>query len=174
MATDCFTLSFPSDLSPVHFIKLILTDSAGKVASENPYWHSAAKAQAEATMGGAKKKDAFENYRALNEMKPVSLKGSFSKNELGGTSTLTITIENPTSQIALMAAVKVVKVNAPADRILPIYYDDNYVTLLPHEKKVLHAEFDSALLKGSAPSVELTGWNITPLSLSPSLVSSCR
>ncbi len=56
-----------------------------------------------------------------------------------------------------MACVKVVRANASTERVLPIIYDDNYVTLLPHEKKLLHAEFDSALLKGSQPSVLLDG-----------------
>jgi hypothetical protein len=158
MATNCFGLRFPSTLSPVNFIKLVLTDEKGKVASENIYWHSAAS---EADKPSPKKpQDSFENYLALNEMKPVSLNGSFSKHDVAGTLTLTIQLENPTSQIALMAAVKVVRSDAPAERILPIYYDSNYVTLLPHEKREIHAEFDSALLKGNQPSVLLGGWNV--------------
>ena len=100
------------------------------------------------------------------DAKPVSLKGSFSEKESGDKTTLTITLDNPTSQIALMVAVKVVRADAHAERILPIYYDDNYVTLIPHEKREIHAEFDSALLKGSRPSLLLSGWNIPSAKLS--------
>jgi hypothetical protein len=158
MAADCFQLNFPATLSPVHFIKLVLTEQSGKVASENTYWHSAALEADKLTP--KKPQDSFENYLALNEMKPVVINGSFSATNAGGTTTLTIQLENPTSQIALMAAVKVVRADALAERILPIYYDANYVTLFPHEKREIHAEFDSALLKGGHPSVLLDGWNI--------------
>jgi len=168
IAADCFALTFPPNLSPVHFIKLVLTDTAGKRVSENFYWHSTSSSTpAEPSILGAKKsQDSFENYLALNEMKPVSLKGSFSEKESGDKTTLTITLDNPTSQIALMVAVKVVRADAHAERILPIYYDDNYVTLIPHEKREIHAEFDSALLKGSRPSLLLSGWNIPSAKLS--------
>jgi hypothetical protein len=35
--------------------------------------------------------------------------------------------------------------------ILPIRYDDNYVTVFPHESRTLEAVFDSALLAGHTP-----------------------
>ncbi len=54
----------------------------------------------------------------------------------------------------------VVRADAPGERILPIFYDDNYVTLLPHEKREIHAEFETSLLKGGRPSVLLIGWNV--------------
>ncbi len=145
-------------LKPVHFIKLVLTDKSGQVASQNIYWHATPVEQDKSAPKAPG--DVFENYLALNDMKPVALKGSFSNQDAGGTSTLTIQLENPTSQIALMAAVKVVRADAPTERVLPIHYDDNYVTLLPHEKREIHAEFESALLKGSQPSVLLNGSNV--------------
>jgi hypothetical protein len=166
VATDCFALTFPASLSPVHFIKLKLTDG-GKAVSENIYWHSTPVplAAIEPNNPDYKPVDVYENYLALKDMKPVSLNGSFSQIMEKGTISLTIHLENPSSQIALMACVKVVRADAPSERILPIYYDDNYVTLLPHEKRELHAEFDSSLLKGSQPALQLQGWNTPPVTL---------
>ncbi len=162
LATDCFPLNFPPNLSPVHFIKLVLADEGGRVASENLYWHSATFVPAVEKPDPAPKWVHYpvENYRSLDEMTPVSITGSFSSKDVGGTSTLVIHLENPSSQIALMVVVKVVRSDVPSERILPIYYDDNYVTLLPHEKREIHAEFDSTLLKGSQPSVLFDGWNV--------------
>jgi hypothetical protein len=168
IATDCFVLDFPPTLSPVHFIKLLLSEKKGNVVSENFYWHSTARSPAvDANQKDKHKNESFENYLALNDMKPISLNGSFSAKEIEGKTTLTITLENPTSQIALMAAVKVVLGDGSSKRMLPIYYDDNYVTLLPREKREVHAEFETALLKRSQPSVLLTGWNIQATTLSP-------
>ena len=54
---DCFTLTYPSDLTPVHFIRLRLTDRAGKLVSENFYWRGA----------------EHLNYTALDTLKKVDL-----------------------------------------------------------------------------------------------------
>jgi exo-1,4-beta-D-glucosaminidase len=44
--------------------------------------------------------------------------------------------------------------------ILPIRYDDNYVTVFPHESRTLDAVFDSALLAGHNPAVRLEGYDL--------------
>lgn len=43
--------------------------------------------------------------------------------------------------------------------ILPILYDDNYVTLFPHESRTLEAVFDTSLLAGHKPAVTLEGYD---------------
>ena len=143
VAVDCFALKFPAGLTPVHFIKLSLTDG-GKTVSENFYWRGL----------------AADDYVKLNEMEKTPLTCSCSRTEQDGRSTVDIQLENPTSHVALMACAKVVKAAAPDRRILPIFYDDNYVTLLPHEKRQIRAEFDSSLLEGGRVRVVVQGWNV--------------
>ena len=142
-ATDCFALNVPTGLSPVHFIKLTLK-AGDRVVSENVYWHSS--------------KD--EDYVQLNEMKAASITASYSQQKQNGESTIDIRLENPGPGIALMICAKVVKSSAAHERILPIFYDDNYVTLLPHEKREIHANYDSALLESDQPQVVIQGWNL--------------
>ncbi len=143
VASDCFELTFPPDLSPTHFIKLKLTQG-NKVVSENFYWRGLSK----------------KTYEGLSQTPKVSLAASFTAGDAGGMNGLDVHLENPTSQVALMACVKVVRASAPNERVLPIFYEDNYVSLLPHEKRDIHVEYDKALLKGDEPKVVLDGWNV--------------
>ena len=46
--------------------------------------------------------------------------------------------------------------------MLPAYYDDNYVTLLPGEQRTVRIDFDSAALDGEVPRLVAEGWNIRP------------
>ncbi len=142
-ATDCFDLMFPPDVSPVHFIKLRLSDGA-KVVSENFYWH------------GVKE----DEYMTLNDMPKVKVSGSLTQKSENGKILLDVRVENPTSGIALMVALKVVKAHATRERVLPVFYGDNYVSLLPHETREIPVEFEAAQLEGDRPRVVVQGWNV--------------
>ncbi len=143
VAVDCFDLALPADLSPVHFIKLKLSDGA-RIVSENFYWR------------GIKEDDDT----TLNDMPKVKLNGSFTHKITDGKEMLDVRVENPTSGIALMVALKVVRAHAPGKRVLPIFYGDNYVSFLPHETRHIPVEFDPAQLRGDQPKVVAQGWNV--------------
>ena len=145
-ASDCFTLQSPPDLTATHFIKLRLTDG-GKTVSENFYWRG--------THG--------ENYLDLNSMPPVNLLGSATENHVEGRSIVTVHLENPTGSVALMVCLKVVRSSAPSQRVLPIFYDDNYVSLLPHQKRDIRVEYRTDLLKNEPPAIIVNGWNVPRL-----------
>jgi hypothetical protein len=150
MATDCFDLALPASLSPVHFIKLKLS-SGGKVVSENFYWR------------GVKE----DEYLTLNNMPKVPVIGSFTCQVGNGKTVLDVRLENPTSQVALMVALKVVRAEAPGERVLPIFYGDNYVSLLPHEARHISVEFDPAEIHGGQPKIVAAGWNVPEFTVDP-------
>ena len=142
IATDCFALTFPADLSPVHFIKLRLGDGS-KTVSENFYWRGVAE----------------DDYLTLNDMPKVNLRGSFTEKQADGKVIMNVRLENPTAFIAVMVCLKVVKSSKPTERILPIFYGDNYVSLLPHETRQIEVEFDAAALQGDQAKIVAEGWN---------------
>jgi beta-mannosidase len=45
------------------------------------------------------------------------------------------------------------------ERVLPVYYDDNYVSLLPGESRTIKVEAASKDLGGDKPLVAVDGWN---------------
>ena len=44
--------------------------------------------------------------------------------------------------------------------MLPVLWDDNYVTLLPGETRELEAAYAPKDLGGAAPVVTVDGWNV--------------
>jgi exo-1,4-beta-D-glucosaminidase len=55
---------------------------------------------------------------------------------------------------------------AGGDAVVPIFWSDNDVALLPGEKRTLTASYSVADLQGSAPALVVSGWNIQKQTLS--------
>jgi len=70
-----------------------------------------------------------------------------------------VTLENPSKSLAFFVRLKV---NRDGKEILPVVWEDNYISLLPGEKRELTATYDAALLSKSQPqpTVEVKGWNV--------------
>jgi exo-1,4-beta-D-glucosaminidase len=44
--------------------------------------------------------------------------------------------------------------------VLPIFWDDNDVTLWPGESETLRATYPASALRGASPTVSVSGWNV--------------
>lgn len=55
------------------------------------------------------------------------------------------------------------------ERVLPVFYSDNYVTLLPDETKTIAIEAAQSDFNGEDPLIVVDGWNVTvaPASFGP-------
>jgi hypothetical protein len=71
---------------------------------------------------------------------------------------LTTELRNRSKQPALMVHLKVVRERS-GDRILPALYDDNYVALMPGERKTIHTELQHADTRGERPRMVVEGFN---------------
>jgi exo-1,4-beta-D-glucosaminidase len=101
----------------------------------------------------------FADFTALNTLKPVILetKSHFFKD--GSTTKVLVTIENPSPNLAFMVEVRVVR-GATGETVLPIYLDDNFITLLPKEKREISGLFATDDLSGHRPLIKVRGWNV--------------
>jgi len=50
--------------------------------------------------------------------------------------------------------------SAKGEEILPVIWEDNYISLLPGEKREITAHYEIAALHGKRPALEVSGWNI--------------
>ena len=139
----CIKLEYPSDITKVHFIKLYLIEN-GQVISENFYHRSLEE----------------NNYQDLKQLPKVALQSNVNsaKGE-DGTWNATVTVENPSQTPALMIRVNVVG-DQDGEQFLPIFYSDNYFTLMPGEKKEVKINWKDVDTRGNAPKVEITGYNV--------------
>jgi len=70
-----------------------------------------------------------------------------------------VTLENPSPSLAFFVRLKVTK-GAGGEEILPVLWQDNYVFLLPGEKRELTASYRTLELGATKPNVEISGWNV--------------
>ena len=46
------------------------------------------------------------------------------------------------------------------EEILPVLWQDNYISLMPGEKREIAATYSAHDLGAAKPSLEITGWNV--------------
>ncbi|MBK0380832.1 discoidin domain-containing protein [Mucilaginibacter segetis] len=118
-------------LTDVHFIRLKLTDAAGKLVSDNFYWR------------GNKRTD----FSAINNLPKVNLKVSSTAKKENGKYYIEVKVANPVSSKAAAFAIRVQALNKrTGEQILPAIMSDNYFSLMKGESKTIKIEFDEQLL----------------------------
>jgi len=70
-----------------------------------------------------------------------------------------VTLENPAKNLAFFVRLKVDK-GKGEEEILPVLWQDNYISLLPGEKREITATYRARELGARSPHVEVKGWNV--------------
>jgi exo-1,4-beta-D-glucosaminidase len=154
-------LRLPDSLTPTYFLDLRMFREKDRLVDANFYVLSSkpeALDEAGSTWYVTPIKD-FADMTALNGLKPVELKVKANFSRERGSSKVTVELENPSDGLALMAEIRIVR-DVSGEVVLPIYFDDNYVTLLPKEKRRISGVFAVDDLGGEQPVVKVRGWNV--------------
>jgi hypothetical protein len=142
MTVRCFKLDFLQSLSSVHFIKLTLKEG-DETISDNFYWRGLEDG----------------NYQALNDLPVIKLENSTKIHRSGNGWMVTTALKNQSQHPALMIRLKVVG-KATRTRILPVFFSDNYVSLMPGEEKIITMKLKDSDTRGERPEVEVSGFNL--------------
>jgi hypothetical protein len=148
-AADAMTPGFPLALAPlmgdgVVLVRLELRGADGQLVSDNFYWRAASDA----------------GYRVLDKLPPATVMATVnatSKDEVR------VDLRNTGQAAALQN--KLTLMQADGTQVLPAYYSDNYVSLLPGEERMVTISIPETG-RQSGLRLELRGWNATPVSLS--------
>ena len=143
-ATDLGLVGFPSGLSAVHFVKLKLLDAQDQLLSDNFYWRETVQ----------------DNFQALDSLPLVTLGVQATQQTVGDNCLIEVTLTNGSPTVALMSHLQLRRATSGL-RVLPVFYSDNYLSLLPGESRVLTITAATADLKGEAPLLAVDGWNVT-------------
>ncbi len=141
-----FDIDWPGDLSKTHFLKLELKDKSDNLVSSNFYWLSTGP-------------DDSADFSDLDNLPEVDLDISYSIKKNGDTCTVSVDLKNPSSDLAFAINPKIKK-SVSGDLVLPIYWQDNYFSLLPGQKQRVKVKFDVKDLGTEEPSLVIDGWNI--------------
>lgn len=137
----CFRLEFPQTLSDVHFIKLTLYGN-DRILSENFYWRGLEEG----------------NLKALHNLAKVKLRTITKYKKVGDQWKLTTTLVNSSETPCLMVRLKVTGKKS-GERILPVFFSDNYVSLMPGETRTITMSLKQQDTRGEKPCVVISGFN---------------
>ncbi|WP_294054982.1 glycoside hydrolase family 2 protein [Sphingomonas sp.] len=120
-----------------------LTDGTGALVSDNFYWR-----------GGT-----LADYRALDGLPKVAITLAASEVAVAGGQERVVRVELANRSPTPALNVKLMLVNGSGVRILPAFYSDNDVTLLPGETRTIEVRYPASAREAH---FELDGWNVAP------------
>lgn len=154
------TLPEIADLSPTYFLSLQIRDASGNIVGRNFYWLSIKPETVDWTKSNwyTTPTLSYADFTALGQLPKVELKVSSHSEKKGDSEITHVTLENPTKSLAFFIRLKVDK-GKGGDEVLPVLWEDNYISLLPGEKREISANYRASDLGSSTPYVEVKGWN---------------
>lgn len=140
-AKTCFELK-PHDNKEVHFLKLEAKINDNEII-DNFYWLE----------------NKYANCLDLNKMPAAELSIKHEIVNKGETVVVKVNIENNTPHVSLLNKLKIK--NNKGQSVLPVFYSDNYISLLPGEKRTINLSFENNNDEQTYLLVE--GWNNRPI-----------
>jgi exo-1,4-beta-D-glucosaminidase len=152
-------------LTPVWFLDLRVYDKENQEVDNNLYWlstkkdildYNAAKKLSWAFYTPTKQ---FADYTALNQLPKVKMNFDYQFTKGDESGEITLKVKNSADAIAFFLFMDVVD-QQTGKPILPIFWDDNYVTLLPGEERTYRAKYFLRNSGGEKPVIKVNGWNV--------------
>ncbi len=144
--------------STLHFIRLMLKDASGREVSDNFYWIPAKLAQFDWQHGDYRYTPMLSqpDLTALKDLPHAHVTVEAVKREADGH--VTLRLRNDSQTLAFQIALQALDTHARG--VLPAFWSENYVSLLPGESQTVTVRSSE---DGGAPvsAIGLTGWNIS-------------
>jgi exo-1,4-beta-D-glucosaminidase len=148
------------DLSATYFVSLRISDGDGNLLGSNFYWLSTKAETLDWSHSNwyTTPTASYADFKALGGLPKIKLKVAERSERQGEYETTHATLENASNSLAFFVRLKVTK-GKGGEEILPVVWQDNYISLLPGEKRGVTATYRLSDLGNAKPSVELHGWN---------------
>ncbi len=154
-----FTLPEPAGVSGAYFADLRLTGADGRPLSTNFFWLSTRPdVLADTSTWYMTPVKTFADFTALRSMPAAKVRATARfVHGATGTAEARMTLTNPGKTIAFFLRLQIV--GASGEEALPVFWGDNYISLMPGETRTLSATYRARDLRGT-PRVIITGWNV--------------
>jgi exo-1,4-beta-D-glucosaminidase len=158
------------NLTSVWFLDLRIFDQHNKEVDNSIYWLSRKKDILDYEASGKlpwpyyTPTKQYADYTALDKLPKVKLDCGyqFSKDDKNGV--ILLKVRNLSEAIAFFLFFDVLDPSTDMP-ILPIYFEDNYVTLLPGEERTYTAKYFLKDSDGNKPVIKINGWNVDMVTL---------
>jgi exo-1,4-beta-D-glucosaminidase len=162
-STRAFQLPAVEGISSTYFLKLELQDASGERLSDNFYWLSTKQD----VLDWPKKLDtvytpqsAYADLSELSNLPAVKLSVQTTLSRRSAGQEVHAVVQNPSSNLAFMVHLRLANSKNGED-IVPIFWDENYFSLLPGEKREVSAHF-AGLATAAGAVLVVDGWNVVP------------
>jgi len=160
-STKIFELPEFDNISTTYFLDLRLYDENNIEIANNLYWLSTRpdildyEAKVEPWPYYTPSKE-FADFTLLNSLPSVKVNIEHRFKAITENTKVTAKLENVSKHIAFFIELKV-SGKKSGETILPIFWEDNYISLLPGEKRKIEAEF---AVTNDEPVFNISGWNL--------------
>jgi exo-1,4-beta-D-glucosaminidase len=154
----------PADSGNVHFLQLTLNDQSGKLVSTNFYWLSLQQPELDwaKTTYISTPITAYEDFNVLASLPQVQLNVFSTLRPDATGDVVRVNLKNPSKDLAFQVRLAVDS-NKEGAEVLPVLWQDNYISLMPGEERTIEARFPGRHLAANNTSLSVMGWNIEPV-----------
>jgi mannosylglycoprotein endo-beta-mannosidase len=154
VVNDVFKIDFPENISNVHFIKLRLFDAKGQQVGDNFYWRSTNKYEGKTTLTGP----TTAGFQDINKLARASVKAQYKTRIENGNHFIDLELNNTGKTLAFFTQVQWLdKAGKP---VRPSFYSDNFINLMPGEKRVVAIETNLNNLTDKDYTLVVRGFNV--------------
>ena len=154
---EAMALPVMANVTPVYFVRCELFDAGGARIVDNVYWQSVKPDN----LGPRANDNAFdlkqEQWADLTPLQimpkvPLEAKATAKNGEA------LIALHNPSNHVAFFVRAEITG-GKDGNELLPVTYDNNYVTVFPGETVTIRGRFEVAQASGNQPWLRVEGYN---------------
>jgi len=174
--TKAFTVAEPAGITSTYFLSLELFTAVGEpsqkrdcrtqtcLLSRNFYWLSAKPDVPDfsKTEWYYTPLTEFADFAALQDLPKAAVAASMSVSDATNETAARVTVENTGSGLAFLVRLRLLKGQDGAE-VLPVFFDDNYISLLPGEKREITVHVRKGDLGAGKPVLAVDGFNVAPI-----------
>lgn len=150
-----------SGLTTTYFLDLRISDSAKKELANNFYWLSTVKDEPDfaATTWVYTPNKAFADFTSINTMPKSKVDLKVDKTVENGKVHFTCELDNTNGLLAFFIELRIVDMDTDKS-VLPVLWDDNYVSLVPGEKRILKGWVSANGINPDKLEIAIKGQNL--------------
>ena len=145
----------------VYFLDLKLMGADGGIVADNFYWIASEddKMDWDQFFWYYTPIKKFADFSAINSMAQVNIEASKEIRQQGDEWEITINLKNPGEKLSFFNELNV-SGKSSGESILPAFWSDNYISLMPGESKSISVKFYGKNLGSDVPVIKISGINL--------------
>ncbi|MCL4451360.1 MAG: hypothetical protein M1327_01875 [Candidatus Thermoplasmatota archaeon] len=163
---EAFRIDRKKYIEEVVFVNLLLKDRFGVVISRNLYWlamNNDVLDYPETQFFHTPVKD-FADLTKLTSLQRINIDASYITEIHGDCTAMSINLKNNSKGLGLLTRVRLLD-RENLMELSPVYYSDNYITMLPGDLVTVTAKFETGLISSSGLSMAIDGFNVNEIQM---------